>query len=460
MDVACFAQSVPGWYKWVCFDTDQDQLCFAEGPNFDQKLDLETVFRDTLACCAKTLGGKAELKRLAQVWGTRFGAKPPPQIDLSDRVDMPEISAHLLPIVVQSWRESLALGTGLMRALATLRGSFDQSQTAFANLETFLYHSGRAERTQTVSLRQRCGGEAILLAQGRPVDQRLPLKSVGLCDISFLVESLPSGAGTLTAQLTLLESAEAPAHWTIRSPDLSPGWVRLSLNRALGPDAQTPILRLEWDGDVPLKLAASFHHPDPRFRATGSPAIMALNLWTYISGAAVPLPAEGIAQEQDLPIDRWTIGPNALRDAVNLNISDELVEFTDWRGSLAVRPIGRKPSCVRLDNVGRPGLLTLRGGVKTEAEFGPEVEYAFAFEPKARRHRQRGKVPEFAPEMMSEWVRLRPGEWADLHLFLKHPLGEVCDLYLLSRLMGDHAPAAPVEACFYPLVGQTQGVSG
>lgn len=453
-EVDWFINKVPDVFRLVSFECELNQLRFAYGPAFDQDLDVETVFRDTLVSCSMTAGGKAEQLRLAQIWTERFGAAPPPHIDLSDGVATADLSRYILPSLMQSWRESQAQGTAVMRALAQLRGSFDQSQTAFAKLESFLYNSGRAERTQTVSLRHRPGREGILLAQGLPVEQRLPIESVGLCDIAFLVETPPQCAGTLTAQLDLLESAEMVAQWTIRDADLESDWIRLSLPRALGADAQTPVLRLDWDGPAPLRLAASFYHPDARFRATGSSAVMALNLWTYISGATAPLPAQGVPPDGATPADRWHIGALALRDAINLNFGDDLVEFTEWRGSLTVRPVGRKPSGVRLNNAGRPGLLSLRGGVKTEAAFGPEVEYGFAFAPKSRRGTQRGHLPEFSARMMSEWVRLRPGEWADLHFFLEHPLEEVCDLYLLSRLTVDQPPAAPVDACFYPLTGQ------
>jgi hypothetical protein len=297
-----------------------------------------------------------------------------------------------------------------------------------------------------------------LVAQDNPVEQRVPMESVGLSDIAVLVDELPVGDGTLTARLALLESGEEVARWDIASVDLAKGWLRLSLARALGPDAQTPLLHLDWTGREPLKLAPSFQHPDPRFRATGSTAVLALNLWRYLPDAAAPFPAEGVVPRSGMAAQRWRIGPSALRAAVNLTQDDSLVSFIEWRKALAVRPVGRTASGVRLDNVARPGLVHLWGGVKTEAPDGPDVEFCYALAPRPERRAQRGALPDFAAGMACEWVRLRPNEWADLHLFLAEPLDSVCDLYLLTRLVDDTAPQGPVDACFYALDGQGRSI--
>ncbi len=454
-DMASFAAFVPDGYKLISFELEKDKLTFADA---DGGIDADVVFRDAVAGCHTSPKGQAELARLAKIWTARFGALPPPVIALGGASGPDGLAAHLLPVLVQAWRDAQARSVGGMRELAVLRGSFEQSQTAFAKLEAFLYQTGRAERTQSLALRQVLGRDAVVLAKDVSVEQRLPGESVGLSDIAVLIDELPAGGGTLTARLELLESSEVVAHWAIAAADLAKGWVRFSLSRALGPDAQTPVLHLDWDGLEPLNLAPSFHHPDPRFRATGSHAVLALNLWRYLPDAAAPLPAEGVAQISGMPAERWKIGPAALRAAVNLAQDDSLVEFIDWRKALAVRPVGQTATGVRLDGVARPGLLHLCGGVKTEAQHGPDVEFCYALAPRKKRRAQRGKLPDFAAGMTSEWVRLRPNEWADLHLFLAEPLEEVCDLYLLSRLVDETAPEAPVDACFYPLDGQAQGI--
>ncbi|MEI6800669.1 MAG: DUF6212 domain-containing protein [Pseudomonadota bacterium] len=449
--MASFATCVPQGYKLVSFDIIDDQLTFAEG---DDAVSADVVCRDAVAVCHCTPPGHAAQVRLAKIWSQRFGAEPPPPIALRGADDPTALAAHLLPVLVQSWRDSLARSTALMRELAFLRGSFEQAQSAFANLETFLYQTGRAERTQSVSLRHLPGRAPVVLGKDKPVEQRLPGDSAGLSDVAILLDAAPLCAGTLTARLDLMESAEVVAQWAISSADLAKGWVRFSLARALGPDAQTPILQLDWTGPEPLELAPSFAHPDARFRATGSSAVLALNLWRYRPGAAAPLPAEGFAPLLGSPTGRWRIGPSALAAAIDLTRDENLVEFIEWRRALAVRPVGRTASCVRLDNAARQGLSHLWGGIKIESQHGPDVEFCYALASRKKRRTQRGKLPEFAAGLSSEWVRLRPNEWADLHLFLAEPLAEVCDLYLLSRLVDDTAPEQPVDACFYPIDGQ------
>ena len=455
-DMPSFAADAVKGYKLVSFDTAKNKLNFADCADGQEELDCDIVFRDAVARCHSTARGQAEQGRLAQIWMERFGAEPPPLFDLNDTTNGAGLAPHLVPLFGQLWRESQARSTELMRELALLRGSFDQSQTAFSRLETFLYNSGGAERAQTVSLRPFPGHLPVLLTKDCPLEQRLPIESTGLSDLSFLIAEVPTGSGTLTAKLSLLESAQVVAEWAIPTENLSKGWVRLSLFRALGPDAQTPILHLDWTGSQPLKLAPSFRHPDIRFCVTGSNAVLALSLWSYISGAAAPLPADGVVQLLGPQTLRWTIGPEALCNAVDLNVAKDLVEFIQWRGSLAVRPVNQTVSFVRIDNVGRPRLAHLQGGVKTEAVLGPDVEYSYGLAPQHKRSKQRGTLPKFLDGMTSDWLRLPPNEWAILHLFLAEPLKEVCDLYLMSRLVNDEVPEHPINACFYSLQGQAE----
>ena len=456
-DVPRFGEQAPKGYKLVSFVTAKNKFSFADCAKGEEELDADMVFRDAVARCHSTARGQAEQVRLAKIWMDRFGAAPPPLIDLGGTTDLAGLSPRLLPLFVQFWRESEARSTELMRELALLRGSFDQSQTGFSRLETFLYNSGGAERAQTMSLSALSGRAPVVLTKGRPVEQRLPIESSGLSDVAFLLAEVPSASGTLTAKLSLMESGQVMAEWAVPAENLSKGWVRLSLFRALGPDAQTPVLHLEWTGSEPLKLAASFRHPDTRFCATGSNAVLALNLWTYIAAAAAPLPADGVVQLASAQNLRWTIGPDALCNAVDLNSTKDLVEFTSWRGSLAVRPVSQTISCVRIDHVGRPGLVHLQGGVKTEAVLGPDVEYRYGLAPQHKRSKQRGALPSFSEGMTSEWLRLPANDWAVLHWFLAQPLQEVCDLYLMSRLVNDQIPDQPVNACFYSLEGRAEG---
>lgn len=417
----------------------------------DVELTAETVYRDTIATVTASVAGEKQRTALTTYWTDRFGAALPPAIDL--RKPGTTLALALTGVLSEHLRQSQARNTRLMKELALLRRDADQSLTAFARLESFLYQTGKAERTTSLSLPDQPGQRPILLTKSREIEQRLPTESTGLCDIAFRIVETPTKGRCLTAQLELLESCRVVAEWQVKGDLLAKGWLRLSLSRALGSDAQTAVLRLIWDGAEPLKLAASFAHPDPRFRPTEEPAMLALQTWKYIPGAAPLLSAEGILASRSGLTEQWSIGIQSLRDAKGFGTDAKSLEFTDWSGGLAVRPTGSQLSAARLNAVAHPGLVHLSGGVKTEAEDGPPVEYAYALSPTASRARSAGHLPEFAPGMMSDWLRLPPGEWSELHFFLKEPLTELCDLYLLTRIAEGSKSKTPANAHFYKLLG-------
>lgn len=418
----------------------------------------ESVYRDAIAMVTASAAGVAARETLSQFWTAQFGTDLPEAITL--KKGSPSLGAALSGVLAQALQISHTRNTRMMKELALLRRDADLTQTAFAKLESFFYQTGKAERRPDVSFPEQPSQRPILLNRGRPIEQRLPTESTGLCDVSFRVVEVPAKGQSLTALIDLLESGRTVAEWHLTSDQLAKGWVRLSLARALGTDAQTPILRLIWEGSEPLKLSASFPHPDLRFRAADDSAMLAMYTWKYIPGAAPLLAPDGIAASRNGMTDHWAIGGQSMRDAVNLSPDPKALEFTDWMGGLAVRPSSAHPGAARLNGVAHVGLVHLTGGIKTEASEGPEVEYAYALAPTAGRPRAGGHVPDFAPGMMCDWVRLAPGQWSELHLFLKEPLAQTCDLYLLSRLAEGSAADAPVNAYFYKMLGHARPAEG
>lgn len=446
---ACVGQALPSVGLVVC-DTLGGAPVFRLG---GAELSAEVVCRDVIATVTASDAGAAVRDVLALFWTLRFGAALPEVIDL--RQPGLSLGAALAGHLVDALRVAHARSTRQMKELALLRKDADQTQSAFSRLESFFYQTGKAERMPDVAFTQQPGQRPILLTRGRAIEQRLPTESTGLCDVSFRIVEAPAKGHTLTAQIELLESGRIVGEWHLTWERLVKGWVRLSLPRALGTDAQTPVLRLAWDGADPLKLAASFAHPDPRFRATDDSAILAMYTWKYIPGAAPLLAPDGIATGSTGMTDHWSIGAQSLRDAVNMNPDPNAMEFTDWMGGLAVRPTDKQPGAARLNAVAHPGVVHLTGGIKTEAAEGPDVEYAYALAPTGSRARS-GHLPEFAAGMTSDWLRLPAGQWSELHLFLKEPLTRTCDLYLLSRIAEGETADSRVNACFYKLLGHAR----
>ncbi len=447
---ACAGQMLPA-VGLAVFDTLGAVPVFRLG---EAELSPQVVYRDGIATIVASDAGAAQHAALAQFWTAQFGAALPDAIDL--RQPGASLGTALGGHLIAALRVAQTRSIRLMKELALLRKEADQTQTAFARLESFFYQTGKAERMPDVAFPEQPGQRPILLTKGRPIEQRLPTESTGLCDVSFRIVEAPAKGQILTAQIELLESGRIVAEWALPWDKLVKGWVRLSLARALGTDAQTPVLRLAWDGADPLKLAASFAHPDPRFRAADDTGMLAMYTWKYIPGAAPLLAPDGIAASRTGMTDHWSIGSQSLRDAVNMNADPGSLEFTDWMGGLAVRPTAAQPGVARLNAVAHPGVVHLTGGIKTEAGEGPDVEYAYALAPTATRPRAAGHVPEFAPDMTSDWLRLPTASWSELHLFLKAPLTQTCDLYLLSRIPEGVAAQGPANAYFYKLLGHAR----
>ena len=418
----------------------------------------EVALRDALAVLVLTPSARPGAAALVQGWATRFGSAPE-LLDLADRpapARRAEALAGLARLAVAAQVRMLGRNRQLMRDLAEMRIAHDQTQAAFAALEGFFYQSGGAERRLYRELSPLRTQLPCLLAPGAMVEQRLPCDSAGLSDIALCLpkEGAPA-TGVLTVSLELAESGAQIAEWRLEAAELHPGWLRLALDRALGPDAQTPQLRLHWQGAEQLRLVTSVLHPDARFQPRPGAALLAMQVWKYIPGTRVPAAAGSHLAHGADPVDRWLLGRSVMTAAVAQAADSGAVEYSELFAGLMVRPGPEDISSARLEGALAPGLRHVAGGVKTEQDTGPVVEYALAAAPAATRPRSAGSLPDFDPGLRSDWLALPPGKWAQLHLFLPAALAEPHDLYLMTRLApGEAAPDTAPDACFFTLTAE------
>ena len=418
----------------------------------------EVAMRDALALLLLSAAARPGVVALAQDWTARFGS-PPEVLDLADRPApgrRAEALAGLARLAVAAQGRMLARNRQLMRDLAELRITHDQTQAASAALERFFYDGGGAERRLYRELSPLRTQPPCLLAPGAMVEQRLPCDSPGLSDVALCLpkDGIP-GTGVLTVSLELAESGAQIAEWRLEAAELHPGWLRLALDRALGPDAQTPQLRLHWQGAEQLRLVTSVLHPDARFQPRPGAALLAMQVWKYIPGTRVPAAAGSHLAHGADPVDRWLLGRSVMTAAVAQAAEGWWVGYSELFSGLMVRPGPEDGSSARLEGALAPGLRHVAGGVKTEQDTGPVVEYALAAAPAATRPRSAGSLPDFDPALRTDWLALPPGKWAQLHLFLPAALAEVHDLYLMTRLApGEPAPDTPPEACFFTLTAE------
>ncbi len=428
-----------------------------------QPLAPETVLRDALVRLVLSAPGLQADAGFESGWTARFGAGSiPERLDLSATDPQGRAAAALAGLAAAAVRAqgaTLLRNRRLMRDLAELRLSHDQTQAAFAALEDHAYRTGLAERQMLRHLPEQRTQPPCLLAPGAQVDQRLPCDSAGLSDVAL---AIPKGfgleEGELTVALDLAESGACLAEWRIAAAQIRPGWLRLALDRALGPDTQTPVLRLRWQGREQLRLASSFAHPDPRFQPRPGAPLLALQIWKHLPGTRTP-PAAGshLARGSDT-VTRWHLGRSHMERAAGPGPakSGAALDYSADFGGLMVRPgADGQVQAARLDGGLAAGVAQVSGGVKTEQATGPAVDYALAAAPVATRPRSAGTLPAFAPGHVSDWLRLPAGTWGALHLFLPAPLAEDHDLYLMTRLApGETAPDAAPDTCFFPLVAE------
>lgn len=256
------------------------------------------------------------------------------------------VAAALAGALALSLAQSQSRVIRQQREIGQMRQMAETMLRDFDRLEAFVWATGKGERQPVHSL-----APLAPMPAGKRISQRLPGDSLGLCDVAVHGSG---GKGVLTARLILMESAEVVGVWQLQDPE--PGWLRLGLPRALGGAPQTPVLQLDWQGEG-LTLDRTLDHPDDRFRCEGG-AMLALRLWKFVPGTAVPLAPEAWAPEAS-GRGRWLIGPLALAEAAL-----GLPGFEPVAGAgLVARLAAGQAVTLTLPGVLRPGMRRLLAAV-------------------------------------------------------------------------------------------------
>ena len=405
---------------------------------------------DVLAVFAASAEGCRSAGRIVAGWGDLFATPVRPALVDLTQGGAPDPPAAFAQLLAEHVRDLHARNAGLMRELAVLRTAHEETQNAFVRLESFFDRNNQGRRVPTTTLPVHRGGQPVVLRPGAESEQRLPTSSDGLSDVAISIHGKPKGAsGLLHVSLELGESGGVVARWAVESGALTPGWLHLGLERALGPDPQTPILRLGWTGEEPLSLDTSFRHPDPRFMPMPGAPLLAMQVWKYVPAALSTPPAQAHLPTGHDVVERWNIGRALLRAAVPVAGAAGSVDYSEQFTGLQVMPVPDRPATARLDGCVHAGVRHLRGGIKIEDPDGPAVEFAYALHPTRLRADRQDAAPAPDPELMSEWSPLPPNEWSELHLFLTEPLQETHDLFLMTRLPAGEGCSGPPRACFF-----------
>lgn len=377
---------------------------------------------------------------LSQAWTDRFGADMPEVLDAGADRDTALgwlVGRFAAQTVVQAGRNAR-----LMRDLGQMRRMHDEMQGSFERLERVFYDTMRGKRQADFTLPPVVAQGALSLGDGDRITQRVPGASAGLSDLAIgLAEPLPTGGGVVSAVLRGFETGEVLATWDVTAEKLQDavreGWLRLSLDRALGMDPISLHLSVEWRGDAPLRLAGSVRHPDPRFQAEGdagnSGAVLAMRGWRYVPGASAALTVGAIAQQGGNGMLRHIAGAD-MRRALNPATMKMDVPFVEEVDGLMVHVPKEGVAGAILRSAAPAGARQVFCTIETRHEGAFPIEYAIALRDRAGRPAGAGHLGDFAAGLHSDWVQVDRMKPSQVHLFLDAPLTDDCDVYLMTRL--------------------------
>lgn len=383
--------------------------------------------------------GRAVLEGLGDAWAQSLGAEPPPFVAVGDAgPDRAGLGDWLIARLVASRQDEALRSVALRRELYLLRRQHEVTQASFRALEQFVLGHDLQHRRPDLSLSPVVGQLPITLQPGTELSLRLPGGSPGLSDIALHLPEQPGAAdGLLQASLSSPDSGETLAIWQVPAERMRPGWLRLALDRALGPDPVTLVLTLVLQGPGAMRLSGSIRHPEERFQPVLDgerlPMLPALQTWRWVAGAAAPLPAEAI-QQVGGGGRLWRVDRDLLATARDWHNPQHHLPLIEEGSAVMVHVLTDRTACGVLSGVALPGTRHVTATAMTRHADGPETDYQIALVPRARGAIPAGALPAVDPALASGWVRLSPMQEGQLHVLPAEPLGAPHDLLLMTRL--------------------------
>lgn len=427
--------------------TVEDGAIVLEG-NGGPRLPFKEASR-VLGVLTLTAEAQANGVLLAELWHSAVGAQIPVLDFGSADASSREIAIYREIIKILSERTAAFARetTKALEMLATLRAETESARSALRQTRNFLLESVERKRwlSQAHGPLSRAEGSAFKLLSGQRLLQRMTASSKGLSDVGiFLPEQVLPKTGLLQVWLHLKESNSEVGFWDIAAPNISPGWLRLSLVSALDDDEQTVTLDLHWQGASALSIGASLFHPDPEFRAIisgqSTSQMLAHRVWKYLPGAPAPMPTNtNVRATRGVP---FYIEAEHLATARSANEDAESVKFFPSLEALQVHPRKVGVSAARLIKSVPPGTREIRLKIGGRHEQGPAIEYSVAVAP----HHPLKDIGDLLDDCardkrQSDWVCLQRDEEDDVIFYLPKPLYEAADLLLATRLAEGAKPA-------------------
>ncbi len=404
-------------------------------------LPLDQVALRVIGRLPLSRGGKNHLAQLVDLWRSKLDTDAPAEIP-HEMVGMPDSRAKVLEWLVlqltKAQQQGAQRSTRFMRELGLLRQQHEEIQASFQNLEQFVYRHGPQQRKLETTLSPVSGQLPITLRNGSRLVQRLPGSSVGLSDIAIQISNeTPPAQGVLSVSLLSPDTNETLAIWEVPAARLTQGWLRFSLDRALGPDTISLMLNVAYQGRDTVRLASAVQHPEPRFHpdvdGQSIETLPALQIWRWIAGARAPISANAFLQVGGKNRLR-RVERDMLATAINLDTLNDTVPLFQSGDALLVHVAPAHTACGILAGLALPGVQQVFATLQTRHAEAPRVEYQLALLPQKQRPHHPGRLPAFDPALSSGWISLQPEEEGQAHVLLPRPLDSLHDIYLMTRL--------------------------
>lgn len=406
---------------------------------------LEAMTSRVIGAMAFSKAGQAALQTMVDSWYDKTGAQPPKLIDVSKGSEPQEILCMTLRHIAQLYRfkvdKFITHNSNLLRQMTSLRIAQEETLSELDTIEQFLLKSVETRRWQVQSHGPILEDQTALfkLSSNTELRQLLSASSMGVSDVSFMLinQEIPP-EGTLTATLYLVETNKTIAQWVLPAADLTAGWQRLSLIRALDQDEQSLHLSLKWQGETHLWVAGGVHHPDTDYCAKiGGDTydrVLAHQVWKYLPGRSAPVP-ENAHWIGGLIPERFYIEPVRLANAVSADPNIDCLQYFKSLEALQVHPVKGSITAGRIARAVPPSINQIRATIGGRSEHGPKIEYALATAPQYPVRELGDLVMDCERHgRISDWLPLSKDVQGQLTLHLRAPSEQVSDLYLLTRL--------------------------
>jgi hypothetical protein len=383
--------------------------------------------------------------------GLEFKAIPRLTAGSLSRAAVEVLAAHL--------RQQRRLSGQAALDLAAYRGEFERLQLNFSRLEEFV---GPHQWHQPVILFDYPPAPvATQDRKARPNDlpglrliQHLPVDSLGVYAVELNLRTMPPDGSSIRVSLSAIETDRTFGAWSIEAANASPGWVLLTLTRAIDESELSLAVTIELPAGLEQSVfALGQPHPYEEFRARcdgGEPcrAPLAMRILAGLPGVQVPGVAGAIRPTDAARTSIFIVPARCYEDVSQVSPPEapdgaRLVTYEQDSQRITVHPHGGGATTIgRMDLRVPKQAWCLSAQIGLEHEQASPTEFGLLVCPLIAQGSatNAAQAPDALTEGFSGWIRLAALEESRISAFLPKTDADTVSVYLLSRQEPDASP--------------------